>query len=307
MVRIATIPSHLAANFISGHKSAFNIIYGQSKGNFPTILLNGTGNVNKFNGQKIVPDENIPQPTTLHFERGDRYLLRIINTAFDSMFLFSIDNHLLEITSADFVPIHSTFVNQLHVGIGQRYNIIVHAQPITNGSTSPIQDSGNYWIRMHYIENCVGTNPKGPNYSEMGILRYDNTSTADPKSGIWTNLDLINCKDEESLKPYVPWEVGKRWNPKETHEAKLIPKPKSKAIGKRDQVTKTYTSTYPLQQFALPTPSAVTFQPLRVDYQDITFHYLDNNNPWPNPWVVVSENSEQLDNWVRFHLSVGFR
>lgn len=269
------------------HASAFNVIYNLKYSNNPTILLSGRGNVEKCN-PGVKATEDIPDPATVTFEAGKKYLLRVINTAYDSTFLFSIDNHKLTIVSADFVPIAPYEVDQVHVGIGQRYDIIVEAKPLSDGS-NPIQDSGNYWIRTHVLTECFGKAPAGPNYNEIGILRYNSSSTDDPKSKQWANLDTDTCIDELGWKPFFSWIVGEQSNQKEQRDVQPL----------RSSFTKTYASTYPLNAFALATPSPipVTLQPLRVDYENITFQHLDNTGGWPDPWVVVSEDGG-YDKWI---------
>ena len=167
--------------------------------------MSGRGNVEKCN-PGVKATEDIPDPTTVTFEAGKKYLLRVINTAYDSTFLFSIDNHELTVVSADFVPIVPYKVDQVHVGIGQRYNIIVEAKPLSDGS-NPIQDSGNYWIRTH-VRECFGKAPAGPNYNKIGILRYNSSSTDDPKSKQWADLDTDTCIGELEWKPFFSWTVG---------------------------------------------------------------------------------------------------
>ncbi|KAI9770556.1 MAG: hypothetical protein M1840_003146 [Geoglossum simile] len=114
-----------------GHNSAFEAI--QTKLENPSILLNGTGNVTRYNNNVPAP-LRIPAPYTIHFDRpkkgvAKRYLLRIINTSFDSTFVFSIDNHILEIVESDFVPIHPYRNTSVLIGIGQRYHVIVRRTP----------------------------------------------------------------------------------------------------------------------------------------------------------------------------------
>ena len=112
-----------------------------------------------------------------------RYLFRIINTSFQSTFIFSIDNHLLQVVSTDFVPIFPYSTKSISVGIGQRYNVIVEADPL-NDEAGGVSKDGNYWIRTH-IANC-GPSNETINYNTTGILRYNKTSTVDPTSREWT-------------------------------------------------------------------------------------------------------------------------
>ena len=73
------------------------------------ILVNGTGTWEKKSPHKKY---------TLHFERGRRYLLRLINTSVDTSFVFAIDNHKIQVIGADFVPIVPYMTNHVVVGIG---------------------------------------------------------------------------------------------------------------------------------------------------------------------------------------------
>lgn len=49
----------------------------------------------------------------------------MINTSFDTTFKCSTDNHMLQIVSTDFVPIHPYYNTFVLLGIGQFYNVIM--------------------------------------------------------------------------------------------------------------------------------------------------------------------------------------
>lgn len=201
----------------AGHNSAFAAAYPQSGGlSKPSILLNGIGNITRINNTWH-NDSSIPTPYHLHFEqesvdppvKAKRYLLRVINTSFDTTFIFSIDNHWLQIISADFVPIEPYYNTSVLIGIGQRYNLVVEARPDSLGNEiNPLPADANFWIRTFVADGC-GENFTQSHYEEAGILRYDNTSTALPTSSHWPNITR-KCSDEnyENLKPIFPWSVG---------------------------------------------------------------------------------------------------
>lgn len=148
------------------------------------------------------------------FQKGKRYLLRLINSSTESGFIFTIDNHLLEIINADFVPIYPFKNESIHIGIGepldlhtrlfssllgQRYSVIIEADP-----SAPNQADGNYWIRTIVSTGCGNIT----NYdNQSGIIRYDPESNALPIS-TQANINLT-CADPplESLVPVVPWSV----------------------------------------------------------------------------------------------------
>jgi len=261
--------------------SAFKTIYNRDDPeNLPTILMNGIGNIEKAR-KDVKAREKIPTPTTLVFEEGKRYLLRIINTAFDSTFLFTIDNHFLEVISADFVPIAPYTTNAIVVGIGQRYNIVVRANPVA-GRTNSLPKEGNFWIRTYVMDKCFGESPGGDNYSEVGILRYNRTSIDEPNSIRWNDVNPRSqvCEGEAGWKPWFPWDIGTKMNGNDEQDVAFVGK-----------------GEYPLAKFAIAPPKAALFTPLQVNYSDITFFNLDNDGYWPEPWVVVSEDGAP-DSWV---------
>jgi FtsP/CotA-like multicopper oxidase with cupredoxin domain len=91
------------------------------------ILLNGIGDITKWSSTPPAATVDVakirtpPTPYTLNFkERAGkplRYLLRVINTSFSTTFVFSIDNHKLEVVGADFVPIRNYSTSGNLVGI----------------------------------------------------------------------------------------------------------------------------------------------------------------------------------------------
>src|SRR3569833_1974162 len=271
-----------------GHNCAFSAVYAPpGKGLLdPSILLNGRGNISRFSGiRNKLP---VPEPHTIFFEkpaksRSKRYLLRLINTSFDTTFVFSIDNHRIIVVSADFVPIHANRTSSVLVGIGQRYSVFVEAIPVSDGA--PIPRDGNFWIRTHVAE-CANTTSFPPGYECTGILRYDSSSTSLPTSQAWKGISKA-CSDEpyENLKPLVPWKVGPPANGKHGEEFDVVlldrkaPKP------------------YPLAAFSLEKSFTSDVNPLRLDYGDPTFLHTDKTGNWSAQWVVVPEDHKATD-WV---------
>ena len=133
-----------------GHNSAFIAVeFGLE---VPDILLNGLGNVTRYY-KETKNTTKVQDPYHITFEEGTptihkRYLLTLINTSFAKAFVFSIENHYLQIASADFVPIEPYRNTSVLVGVGQRYNVIVEADP--QSSLPPHKD---FWIRT-YIAPC---------------------------------------------------------------------------------------------------------------------------------------------------------
>lgn len=262
-----------------------------------SILLNGTGNIVQFSNGSIQNTTTIPPKYTLHFNskksaglgRPKRYLLRLINTSYDSAFIFSIDNHKLKIIEADFVPIHPYEVRWLLIGIGQRYHVVVEAEPIPDNSIRPPND-GNFWIRTYVADGC-GKAGKG-DYMKTGILRYDNTSTSDPISIPWTN-NLPECWDEPiaNMTPVFNWTVqGPKNNVSHGEEFDVTLQKDKRPYG------------FKLGTLSLEPALGNGFTPLQVYYGDPIFQHLDEyNRPWPQPWVVIPENYTAED-WVSKHV-----
>ena len=50
--------------------------------------------------------------------QGKRILLRLINASTDTAYIFSIDDHELEIIGADLVPVKPYRKTHLYIGIG---------------------------------------------------------------------------------------------------------------------------------------------------------------------------------------------
>ncbi|KAF2187676.1 multicopper oxidase [Zopfia rhizophila CBS 207.26] len=162
-----------------------------------SILLNGTG---------IAPPGTCanPKPSKLHtlsFQKGVRYLLRLINTSVDTTFIFSIDGHKLRVVEMDFVPIKPYTTDSVLIGIGQRYHVIVEAAPF---KTTPDE---NYWIRTVPAQGCgVFKWRYTVENATTGIVRYG-SSDANPSSQ--PNTFPTECSDEPyaSLIPKLPWTV----------------------------------------------------------------------------------------------------
>jgi hypothetical protein len=293
-------PSGIRANLQNVvHNSAFEVIYTNSP-LYPSIALNGSGNLNKFNNTSPVNPADIPPPFEITFEpaptpntTAKQYLIRLSNTAFKQGFLFSIDNHVLQIVEADFVPVHPFHKNSVVVAIGQRYNIIVEATPQASPSGgNPIPDDLNFWLRMWIAcEPPSNTSYLGANYSQIGILRYTN-STSDPTSLPWPEIPAQPpCVDDtyDDLVPVVNWEVGSPVNSG------------GKGNGEEFDISGLFDpgpGPYATAFFYLQRSNDTNKYPFATDYGNPTFLNLDNTaDTWPVGWMVIPENYTALD-WV---------
>ncbi|CAI0646995.1 unnamed protein product [Colletotrichum noveboracense] len=164
---------------------------------YPTAATNGppTANTGLINGTGMYNGGG--SRFTTNFEAGKSYRMRLVNGAIDTMWKFMIDNHTLEVISADFVPINPYNTSSISIGIGQRYDVIVRANQATD----------NYWLRAVPELTCSSNENT---LDIKGIVRYDSSSTADPTTEIGTYMD--NCLDESmsDLVPVVAIEAGQQ-------------------------------------------------------------------------------------------------
>lgn len=129
------------------------------------------------------------------FEQGKKYKIRLLNTALDGWFKFSMDNHTFQVIATDLVPIVPFITDNLMITVGQRYDIIVEANATAE----------NYWMRAGWQNSCA-TNYAWDN--GLGIIRYNNTSTEDPTSVRPGFEDSCADEDISNFTPYVPITVG---------------------------------------------------------------------------------------------------
>ena len=132
---------------------------------------------------------------TIIFTSRTRYLIQLINTAVDSHFKFSIDNHTMQIMVTDFVPIVPLELTFVSIGMGQHYDVIVemNAPP------------ASYSIRAIPQPECSeNQNP----YDIKGIVHYFNVY---PSYSTSNGHDFPNdCDDMKAsdLILYVPLNPG---------------------------------------------------------------------------------------------------
>jgi FtsP/CotA-like multicopper oxidase with cupredoxin domain len=184
-----------------GHKSVFELWPVAQQGGPPTLentLINGT-NIYDCSTSTDAKCIGGGKRYETSFVAGKKYRIRLVNTAIDGHFRFSLDNHTFQVIAADLVPIVPYTAETLLISIGQRYDIIVEATA----------ESGDFWLRAGWQSLC-GTNLNAAN--AVGIVRYDASSTADPTT---TYVALAeSCQDEPltNLVPYVPLTVGEAYS-----------------------------------------------------------------------------------------------
>lgn len=200
----ANYDEDLGSLFLSdwSHETADQIVvrstYSDTAVVMPTSLINGTNVYNETGtGSRF--------ETT--FTPGQRYRLRLVNAAASNHFRFMIDDHVLEVIAADFVPIHPYNTTNLSIGAGERYDVVVTASASASG--------GNFWMRSIPQLNCTKTT----NVDDvLGIVRYASASAnaTDVDTSSSSSISLLlpttsayaftdSCADEDpaDLVPYL--------------------------------------------------------------------------------------------------------
>lgn len=250
---------------------------------YPGILLNGQGNISAVYKDPVPGvDPSLAKPYILNITttKDKKHLLRIINTSFETTFVFSVDGHLMTPVEVDFVPIqpYKEKSNNITVGIGQRYEVILDAVDPSDPSTS-------YWIRTYIPARC-GIRPTGESYHQAGVLWYSSPSESEPPtptSSPWPDLASQPCADEPyaSMTPVVPYHVQ-------------LPPSNNFTFGETEQILSDNINTtlvnFTVGDLAL---SALTasgpFNPLRINMSDPSFLNLNETRPWQPSEVVVPE------------------
>ncbi|KAM7186154.1 Multicopper oxidase domain containing protein [Rhypophila sp. PSN 637] len=281
-----------------GHNSAFNALVSKTKFLHPGILLNGQGNISAIYGDPIPNvDSSKAHPYVLNIttSKGQRHLLRIINTSFGSTFVFAVDGHTMTVVEADFVPIHPYTGNNITVGIGQRYEVILEPNDQSDPSTS-------YWIRTYIPdpEQCGLFTPTGPNYEQTGILWYSFGSSPGsippiPTSTPSGNFSSQSCVDEPyaSMTPIVPYHVQ-------------LPPSNNPPDGETERILSDNITTivnFTVGDLALsPLTAKAPFNPLRINFSEPSFLNLNESRLWRPSEVVIRQDFNRTV-WIQMTIT----
>ncbi|EEA21273.1 hypothetical protein TMatcc_009325 [Talaromyces marneffei ATCC 18224] len=168
------------------HETPDELFYFDAK-HGPPYLENGL-----INGMNVYKngDNQVGQRFTTKFKSGKSYRLRLVNTALDTHFSFSIDNHTMTVIAADLVPVEPFTTNVLTIGIAQRYDVIVKADQA--------QVADKFWMRAVPQTDCSSNNSTD---NIRGIIYYGNAQGTPSTTGYNTTT---GCTDQSgSLTPVV--------------------------------------------------------------------------------------------------------
>ncbi|CAG8438392.1 11737_t:CDS:2 [Acaulospora colombiana] len=141
------------------------------------------------------------------FKQGKRIRIRLINASSLMSFLFTIDDHLIQI-----IEVEGTIVKpseNLHfvaVGVSQRYSIIISQA----NSSIP---TNNYWMRAIFQAECLRSTTPQEELKKLpkevkAIVRYDPDDKSLPRTQTWVN-ESVRCIEGEltGLVPYYEQNV----------------------------------------------------------------------------------------------------
>ncbi|KAF2841786.1 multicopper oxidase [Patellaria atrata CBS 101060] len=151
-----------------------------------------TGDTVLLNGKMVSSSGGSYEKTVL--KPGKKHLLRLVNTGINQYFHVGLDGHKFTVVAADFVPIVPYETDSVVLGVGQRYDVIIHAD----------QPKGNYWLRVGTGGGlCDGPNAQAENI--RGIFSYVGAEEGEPTS---EGTLPSGCYDEVII-PYVKSTVPK--------------------------------------------------------------------------------------------------
>lgn len=202
--------------------------------------------------------------TTKVITSGKSYRLRLINSAVDNYYRVSLDSHVFQVISADWVPVEPFYSEWLLIAIGQRYDVIIQAN----------QTAGNYFFRTEVATDC-GSAGKG---TGLAVFSYADVEIATPSSTPFPQPSDQSCPDE-TPKPY-------RKQP--------VPSNNFNAYAETLDVGFTAETVFPdsgsLVVWALNNTG------ISVDWSDPTLSYFRNNNT-DYPKVVNAFNTAAEGSW----------
>ncbi len=166
--------------------------------NYPAYLANGR-----------LPNA----PDTLSTAVGKRIRVRVINAASDTAFRLWLDGHQLSATHADGFPVRPVTVDQLVIGMGERYDVLITAGD-GKFSFNALPDGKPGGARA-VLSTGSGTTPPLPTAPPVGrTLAYADLQPSEAAQLPTKKVDqTVNIALTGTMKPYV-WTIdGKPFDP----------------------------------------------------------------------------------------------
>lgn len=146
-----------------------------------------TGDNGLINGTMVSSGGGKYYTTTI--TKGKKYRIRLINTSVDAHFMVSLDSHVFQVITSDFVPIKPYYANWIFLGIGQRYDVVINAN----------QTVSSYWFRAE-VQDQAGCGSVATNGNIKSIFSYTGATSGNPTSSATTYTQ--RCTDETNLTPF---------------------------------------------------------------------------------------------------------
>ncbi|PWY93085.1 hypothetical protein BO94DRAFT_564237 [Aspergillus sclerotioniger CBS 115572] len=243
--------------------------------NMESITINGNGSY-----QGRYPKNRYRQ----RVEPNKRILLRLINASTDTAYIFSIDDHELEVIGADLVPVHPYNKTHLFIGIGQRYHVILRTKPENAHEPS-------YWIRTEPAQHCENFACE-PN-ERQGILLYDDNVAHDPTTGKHYYDPMCQDENHTDIKPVLKWQVP-RPSPEQLKRIRFLFEVKREA---------NFTLPPEPEGGIVAGPNISVWKimddPAWVDYTDPTVNHTDRSEgDWPPTAALFEVNETVYGDWA---------
>jgi len=179
-----------------------------------SILFEGAG---VFNCSQAVNATCQQQaPPEIQVQPNKKYRLRVINPGAEAFLTVSIDNHPLNIISADATEVSGpSGIHSVQISLGERYDFVIDTSQGKNGDA--------FWIRASFCpQNYLGVPPGYTNGFGHAVLRYvdnGNPSHQLPTTSDWSDpyVNVTSCPGLSSdalvpaLRAQVPQTVESTW------------------------------------------------------------------------------------------------
>ncbi|RMZ38338.1 hypothetical protein AFCA_000071 [Aspergillus flavus] len=148
-----------------------------------------------INGMNVFGEDGYANQTgtrwNTSFTEGESYRFRLVNGACDTHFKFMIDNHIMTVIANDLVPIEPYNTSVLDIAMGQRYDIIVHADKASIAK--------DFWLRAIPQEACS----ENQNPTNIKGIVYYGSSPSTPTTTGYSYTDACDDEDMSNLVPIV--------------------------------------------------------------------------------------------------------
>lgn len=147
------------------------------------ILIQGKNNFDCSNTSlPCIPDAGI---AVFKLTAGKSHRMRLISTSAEATLKISLDDHILEVIANDFVPIEPYNTTVVTLGVGQRSDVIIHANQAANSS---------YWLRVVAPSGCANNN--GANHAQAAFYYDDADLSQSPSSTPQPDYNNTYCGND---------------------------------------------------------------------------------------------------------------